>query len=246
MLGLIGLNRAWRWKAAGKHPAAADYINLQGGTPLMDAMADWVAKGYEELQRGQPAAHAPYSWRFWLRGAQKGSLICGVGRDSSDRIGRPFPLLIVGEGPLKGWEKQWLHLPQALIKVWARMERLAAQRYDDLQSMTHELEQLAPPTLEDLGAPAEDNTQEPAIDAQRLSNCRDELEHHGRTVVALNDSPQTDLDSAAAQWHRQLHRCCVEIPRAVFMGGSGQGAYMAVIQQPLSTADFVRLWRTQP
>ncbi|MDA8138905.1 MAG: type VI secretion system-associated protein TagF [Desulfobacteraceae bacterium] len=245
MLGLKGLSRSWQWKAAGKHPAAADYINPHGGTPLMEAMAEWVVKGYEEFQRQRPAAHAHCSWRFWLRGAQKGSLICGVGKDSSDRIGRPFPLLIVGEGPMKGWEKQWLQLPLALSKVWARMERIAAQRYDDLQTMVHEVEQLAPPSPEDLNFASVNGGQGLGNREEKLSTCRRELVDHGRAMVAINDSSQPDLDAAATQWHGLLDRCCSEIPRAVFLGGTGQGAYLAVIQQPLSTADFVRLWSPQ-
>lgn len=242
MLGLIGRNRPWHWAAMGKHPAAADYINIQGGTPLMTAVADWVTKGYEELQRGRPSSNCYYSWRFWLRSIQKGSLICGLGRDSSDRIGRPFPLLIMGEGPLKGWEKQWTSLPMALSRVWGRMERIAAHRYDDLKSLVGDLEQLSPPRIEDMNGHAHATDVNRAIHEQRLGNCRLELEQNGKVLIPLNETPAPDIDAVAVEWHGQLQRCCSEIPRAVFLGGTDRGAYMSVIRHPLSTSDFVQLW----
>jgi type VI secretion system ImpM family protein len=239
MLGIGNHNRAWCWNAVGKHPAAADYIDLRAGTAILDAVTDWMRKGYDALQRASNPEREPHSWRFWLRGAQKGSLICGVGRDSSDRIGRPYPLFIVGEGSLKQWEQQWPLLPALLAKTWGRMERIAAHPYETLQALTDAVGQLASPLADsaelDAAAP-----EPPASDC--LDACRSELHHTGRIMIALNDGGDMDPAARAMAWHGLLKRCCPDIPRAVFLGGNPRRAFLAVIQEPLSTADFVRLW----
>ena len=90
MLGSIIQNRKWNWAAVGKHPSAKDYIRIGGGSALLDAVAQWSANGYHELSPGKTQQPVYRSWRFWLKGIKKGSIICGLGRDSSDSIGRPF------------------------------------------------------------------------------------------------------------------------------------------------------------
>jgi hypothetical protein len=58
----------------------------------------------------------------------------------------------------------------------------------------------------------------------------------------LNNLGGLDPTQAALHWHRGLKTCCAGIPRAVFLGGTPQYTYLAVIQHPLNTADFIRLW----
>ncbi|MFZ1985142.1 MAG: type VI secretion system-associated protein TagF [Desulfatitalea sp.] len=238
MLGLSAQHHSWRWKAVGKHPAAADYIHVGDSTPLMEALADWMTKGYDQWQRSRPNSHEPCSWRFWLRGAQKGQLICGVGRDSSDRIGRPFPLLVVGEGPLKEWELRWPLLPSRLAKTWGRIERFAVHHYEDLKALADALGQLEAPGQE--GEAADPGMESAGGDPWQA--CQADLRRSGRAIVALNDSGGMDSSQTALSWHAGLKACCDDIPRAVFLGGSPRQAYLAVILQPLGTADFVRLW----
>ena len=62
------------------------------------------------------------SWRFWAKGANKKALVCGVARDSSDSVGRPYPLLVVGTGPLADWEDEWELLPAACENTWNQMD----------------------------------------------------------------------------------------------------------------------------
>jgi type VI secretion system ImpM family protein len=238
MLGINSHNRPWSWNAVGKHPAAADYINVRSGPSILDAVADWMTKGYDARQGNEGAARGPYSWRFWLRGARKGSLICGLGRDSSDRIGRPYPLFIVGEGPLKQWERRWPLLPALLAKTWGRIERIASQRYETLPDLTEAVRQLASPQTDGAAEPPAAAT----IAPERLDACRTELHQTGRTMIALNDAAGPDPVTTALAWHGFLKVCCPDIPRAVFLGGNPYHVYLAVIQHPLGTADFVRLW----
>lgn len=246
MLGLGKQNKVWRWNAVGKHPAAADYINLLGGSPLMEAFSDWVTKGYSDWQqrRVDTAHNGLVSWRFWLRGAKKGRLICGVGRDSSDRIGRPFPLLILGEGPLKGWEKEWIRLPSHLAATWERIERIAASRYDDLKELSGMLEGLAAPQLLSSEKPPDPPDKNLLGIEEELDQYRETLVRTGRVTIPLN-AASADPCMAAAGWHARLQAYCNEPPRAVFLGGTPQRNYLAMIQQPLATADFVNLWNVQ-
>jgi type VI secretion system ImpM family protein len=239
MLGIGSHNRAWCWNAVGKHPAATDYISVRSGTAILDAVADWMSKGYDALQRENNPGRQTHSWRFWLRGAQKESLICGVGRDSSDRIGRPYPLFILGEGPLKHWERQWPLLPALLAKTWGNIERIGAQHYETLQALTDAVGELSSPIADGtvLDAAAPDR-----VGSDRLEACRTELQHTGRIMIALNDDGDMDPAARAMAWHGLLKRCCPDIPRAVFLGGNPRHAFLAVIQEPLRTADFVRLW----
>lgn len=242
MLGSIIHNRTWRWTAVGKHPAATDYIQLEGGSSLLNAVSDWMAKGYEEINRGGNARQGHYSWRFWLRGVQKGGLICGLACDSSDRIGRPFPLLIMGEGMLKGWEKTWDALPMRLAKTWGRMEFIASHRYDDAQGLAAELRTLTVGEVPPADNPPAASLPNQALPVDDLAACAEQLRQAGRAIVGLNNLGGLDPGQAAIQWHQGLKSYCSDIPRAVFLGGTPHYAYLAVLQHPLNTADFVKLW----
>lgn len=240
MLGMSARPAAWQWQAMGKHPAAADYIQLLAGTPLTKALGDWMTKGYDQWQAGRLGAHDPCSWRFWLRGGQKEHLVCGVLRDSSDRIGRPFPLMLAGEGTIKGWELRWPWLPRLLDKTWARMERLAVHGHEDLKGFSEELMQLTAPSAQQ-GPPIAEEIAPPSADATWQA-CQADLRQSGRAVMPLEATPGVDPAHFALNRHAGLQSCCRDIPRAVFMGGNPQRTWLAVILQPLSAADFVALW----
>jgi len=243
VLGLGHHNHLWRWKASGKHPVANDYIDVQNGTPLTDAVADWMTKGYVELQHKGLSTKAAYSWRFWLRAAKKGALICGLARDSSDHIGRPFPLLIAGEGPVKNWEERWALLPALLSKTWGRIERIAAKRYDDLRGLSDEIGQLGAPENDHDINETEGGERGDALSDDHLNTYRTDWQRTGRIVIALNNLQNgADPAETALQCHRHLWACCPEIPRAVFWGGTVQQAHLVVFRQPLAIDDFVALW----
>ena len=225
----------------GKHPAATDYIRLGDASALLDALAEWTAKGYDELLRTNNRPQGTYSWRFWLRGVKKGSLICGLGRDSSDRIGRPFPLLIMGEGLVKGWEKKWAMLPQRLNRIWKQLEYIASHRFDDARAMEEEIRGLPQP------AELQSDRDVPDCEADSLfgpqtETCRQQLLSGGFGMINLSGASAVDSDGLVDQCHAWLAACCKEIPRGVFIGGTPQRTCIAVVGHPLATADFVRLW----
>jgi type VI secretion system ImpM family protein len=247
MPGLMRIARGFNWTLAGKHPAVADYIRLGARSAVLDALTDWVAKGYDVLQRAGHPLQTGCSWRFWLRGAKKQELICGLCRDSSDCIGRPFPLLIMGEGMFKDLEKTWPLLPARLDKVWVAMEYIAAHRFDHLQAMADELQALDIAAAATAGGPPAGGDE--AVDAvvdERMVQCRHGLQTSGWGLVSLagvrgpNTAP--DPGRTAALCHARLQACCSDMPRAVFLGGPLLHPYMLVLQEALKPSDFMRLW----
>lgn len=238
--------RSWCWTAVGKHPAAADYIRLGGSSSLMDAVADWAAKGYNELLRINGRPQGSHSWRFWLRGVKKGGLICGLGLDSSDRIGRPYPLMIVGEGTQKGWEKNWTTLPDQLNRTWKQLEYIASRRYEDAGAMEEEILGLPPPLTESANHAVSGGPKDAQIDVEsKVHQCRRQLQSAGIGLMSLQSLGSTDADQAILQYHQHLVDCCHDIPRGVFIGGTPQQTHICVIDHPLATTDFIQLWTTQ-
>jgi hypothetical protein len=238
MLGSLIQPRDFVWTAVGKHPVAMDYIRLAAGSGLPEAVGDWMTKGYDQINRRPTPVPGAHSFRFWMRGAKKGSLLIGLGRDSSDRIGRPYPFFIMGEGALKGWEHSWEQLPMRLDQTWRRMEAIAAGRYDDVCALTTALNQLCGPEEAQDRGPSE---QERVVVPHAY---REELERTGRTLIELGaiqpDDPVQALNLRLAvvkEWVR-------EPPLAVFLGGTPQRSYLTVVGTPLNTDDFVRLWST--
>ena len=100
MLG-TDITTTWHWSAFGKHPAAADYFRLGYSSPFVDGLTKWVESGYRLLAERSDTPPPFCSWRFWARGFGRESLVLGVVRVSSDSLGRPYPLLIMGSGPLQ-------------------------------------------------------------------------------------------------------------------------------------------------
>jgi type VI secretion system ImpM family protein len=241
MLGSVSKGRSWCWAAVGKHPAATDYIRLGDSSALLDALAEWAAKGYDDLLRTNGRPQGIYSWRFWLRGVKKGSMICGLGRDSSDRIGRPFPLLIMGEGFVKGWEKHWLTLPERLNRIWKQLEYIASHRFDDARAMEEEIRGLQQPA-ESVSDHAGAGWDEDNPFGAPTEACRQQLLSDGFGLISLSGAHGLDSDQLVRKGHARLAACCREIPRGVFIGGTPQRTCLAVVGHPLATADFVRLW----
>ena len=138
----------WRFAAFGKHPGAKDYIRLGSTTPMLTGIADWVDKGYAGIEGKKKGMADAASWRFWSKGFGPGSLVCGVVRDSVDRLGRPYPLLVLGTGSLREWEGHWDLLPYACLPVWQRIEYLGAQRYEEIGRFESAIRGLHPPVPE--------------------------------------------------------------------------------------------------
>ncbi len=111
----------------------------------MKSFSDWVEKGYKKLAIKRNTSYELLSWRFWTKEFHKDVIVCGLIRDSSDSIGRPYPLLIMGEGPLKDWQDHLDLLPFACEKPWSQLEYISSQMFKDLKKLTAEIYNIQPP-----------------------------------------------------------------------------------------------------
>lgn len=238
MLELIRPAQQWEWIACGKHPVARDFFFVGREFPLARSFSEWMEKGFETFSEKNTTISTGASWRIWARGPRAGSLVCGLIRDSSDSLGRSYPFLVMGSGPLKGWEEQWDLLPFACEKTWEQIEYLAAQGRSDLKQFENE--------IAGIRAPGPDW---PLFMKQRerLMQGKDAFDpgggmregNNGFLSMALSAADQFGQISAR---HGRLKAELTAAPTVLFMGGSTAKAHMAFFQRPLVGDDFVKLW----
>ncbi len=252
MLGLGKPKNRWHWAACGKHPVARDYFRLSLDTALLTAFEDWIEKGYQVLSTRQPSARSVYSWRFWAKGIKKGNLICGVAKDSSDSIGRPYPLLIMGDGMIEGWEDHWDLLPLAFETTWDQIEYISSRRFQNLKGLEHEICAIKPPKPGWPELRSEnrnlENPQSPP-NALTISNHNDEIKEKAaclnkdmEVLIPLDINTHENLLSVAGHWNLVFKDYGLDVPNAVFLGGVPEKHFLTVYNRPLNSDDFIRLW----
>ena len=91
MLGINTHNSEWQWSVYGKHPSFNDYVDYQTNNTLLHDLSMWVESGNKLLDVKN---NLIYSYRFWIKGIKKNDIICGIIKNSSDSIGRHYPLFI--------------------------------------------------------------------------------------------------------------------------------------------------------
>jgi type VI secretion system protein VasJ len=239
MLGLMKSSRAWMWAACGKHPAARDFFRIGQEFPLLKIFSGWVEDGYGKLaQKNGPSTMN--SWRFWARGAVKESLICGLVRDSSDGIGRNYPLLIMGTGQLAGWEDKWDLVPLAFEKIWSEMEYMTTQNFNDLKKLETDVKNIPEPQPE---WRAYQSRQDAFCgDANAFPTVSDFAPEKKENFVSLDQGLHHDQNLLISRWHSLFRNRVAVIPNAVFMGGSFGKSFIGFYQRPLASADFIQLW----
>ena len=67
----------------------------------------------------------------------------------------------------------------------------------------------------------------------------------GHFLIALEGSADPDPTQAALKLDRELACCGASIPKAGFIGGTSQHAFLALIMQPLGIDAFEMLWGIQ-
>jgi type VI secretion system protein VasJ len=251
VLGALDPPEGWRFAAFGKHPWAKDYIRLGSATPLLEGIADWVDKGYAGVEGKKKGMTDAASWRFWLKGFGPGALVCGIVRDSADRLGRPYPLLVLGTGSLPEWEGHWDLLPYACLPVWERIEYLGAQRYEEIGRLESAIRGLHPPVPKWMdfsgrrdreaavpGTGSGTAGPDPASDPKGDGAASGE----GSRFFRLDGGFGKDPFPEAVGWQTRLRRDDAEAPNAVFFGGTLSRAYLGVFRKRLAAPDFVRIW----
>lgn len=251
MLGALTGAGAWRFAAIGKHPAAGDYLRLGDATPLISGIAAWVDGGYVTVEGKKRGMADSSSWRFWTKGNGPGELACGVVRDSSDRFGRPYPLLLIGAGTVREWERNWDLLPYACLPVWERAEYLGAQRYEEIGRFETAIRGLTFPVPEWAAWSARRKRE--AVDptgGDGSAHLDQEPGREGGGTVPGGSSRFVRLDGGygkepfpqALGWLSRIREIDAEPPNAVFFGGTLSRSYLGLFRRRLSPPDFARLW----
>jgi type VI secretion system protein VasJ len=241
----------WRFTAIGKHPVAKDFFRIGEAMPYIDELSDWIAAGYKKIMPNRSASPEFCSWRFWLN-MSRSQLVCGVIRDSSDSIGRPYPVLIIGSGLAKGWEENWDFLPFAFENTWRQIEYLVTQNFDDLKILDAEICNIKPPTfdwpqleatrngLSDTDSPL--NPYAAFLDFKELKNLARSMADKSEIHVGLDRETCVDRIIPVSMWHYLFKETTNSAPYAFFVGGTLEKSYLVTYRRKLSSADFIRLW----
>ena len=243
-----GSIRGWTWSAEGKHPLVKDFIRLGVISSLAASFERWIASGYREsILRGE-AGGIKRCWRFWSAGASKESVSCGIVRDSSDSVGRPYPFLVLGQGPAGGWREHWGLLPAAFEETWRSLERLTAEPLQSLAQLEQALLRTRPPSLKwsalrDAAGP-EPAGARPGPGHPLLAAASEVLDvpegiDRSRVVFKLYGP---DFPGSVALVSQQLSKRWQPVPRAVFLGGLRDYPRLVLFMRPLKGNDFIELW----
>jgi type VI secretion system protein VasJ len=242
----------WQWAAFGKHPAAKDYFRVGEETSFVEGLFGWVENGYQLLTANANTTPDFCSWRFWAREAGKNTLVCGVVRVSSDSLGRPYPLVIMGAGPLLNWQENWDLLPFAGERTWRQIEYLAANLFTDFKKLEEEIRTIRPPdanwseqaekrkTLNRIGSPFDPYAS--FLDFRELKKLAVANADKAEVFISLDRGPCNDKIMHVSLWHLLSRESVKALPNAMFMGGTLDKAFLAVIKRPLKPTDFIQLW----
>jgi type VI secretion system protein VasJ len=249
MLGSLIRSNKWQWMARGKHPGLKDYFSLGATSPLLTAICDWIEKGYRGLTERVDPSGRRIAWRFWVGGHKPGIILCGIVRDSSDSVGRPYPLMILGMGDLQGWEKAWDRLPLAFDRTWTQMESIATRLSRDLKGLQGEVDCLPSPRLQpnEAGIRPAGNETAPDRGLQDGDTLdagppgQDDPDDATCFLPMKGLNPGEEAEGVAALMH-QVAGALPDIPKAVFLGGHPARPTLAIFRRPLQPQDFTRLW----
>jgi len=243
---------AWKFAAAGKHPVARDFLKLGEHIPLADELSALMEAAYALLTSKANAAPEFSSWRFWSKGHGWDNLVCGIVRESSDKVGRPYPFWIVGCGPLKDWESRWDLLPFACENTWVQLEYLATHKFESVKKLEEDLAVTRPPSdawpehaarrksLNPIGSPLDPYAS--FLDFDKLSKQAGGLADKTEFFISLDRGPCNDKILPVSLWHRLFKTTVKTLPQTLFMGGTLEKAFLAGYNRNLKAADVVQLW----
>ena len=237
MLGFKLKPSDWQWAAHGKLPAARDFFTVGHDSPIFKAFFAWLDQGCQQLNDRQ-ALEQNCSWRFWVRGGRKHELLCGIIKNSSDQIGRPYPLMLIGAGSLKNWEKQWNTIPDTCEGLWNQLEYLTTRRYDGLEQLTADL-RLLKPREGDVNRPDRIDCGDFRGEAAWLDRLRAEQ----KLFLPLGAGGPVDPNQAISCLHEFFKKNQAEIPNSIFLGGRPENLLFVIFNKGLATEDFLELWQ---
>ncbi|RJP44577.1 MAG: DUF2094 domain-containing protein [Desulfobacteraceae bacterium] len=246
MLGIGGLNKKWQWGICGKHPVVKDYFKIGNFMPALDALENWMQKGYGEVSKRSGHDAGICSWRFWARGIKKKELIAGIVKDSYDTIGRPFPLLVLGNGVLEEWERNWECLPVFFEKLWESLEYLTTRRLNGLHDLENAIISIKSPEnnperFGEIKDTLNRISPEPA-DESNAQQTPGALLKEQMAIISMDEKGGPAYSFRAGKWSSLSKTYAEEAPKTVFIGGTEKKHYLALFRRPINTEDFIRLW----
>jgi type VI secretion system protein VasJ len=247
MLGIRKPAAGWNWAASGKHPSAKDFFHIGCRFPLAAGLADWVRKGFSPPGTGSRMAPGGCSWRFWAQGNSGKELACGLLRDSSDSLGRPYPLLIAGSGVLPAWQDHWEWLSRACDGAWRQMEYVSSRKYDNLEQLEGELLRTRPPGPDwaeiKTMAPAGSDSFRPPLPplVVRMDNGIVRLSLEDLATGGGNGEPDP-IPDLVLQVNAAVKAAFDKTPSAMFMGGTVDRSFVVFFFRAIKAADFAMLW----
>jgi type VI secretion system protein ImpM len=136
----------------GKAPCNADFLRIHAASPLALQLQRWLSEGVQSTRTARCGLpEGTLSFLFTAPGER--SALAGVLAPSEDGVGRAFPLAVFTElsGPALALRLSLLPLAlQPFLSAAAVLLRAAASM--DLSRLTHQVEALPPPSMEDFAA----------------------------------------------------------------------------------------------
>ena len=242
----------WQWTICGKHPVVKDYFQSGSDSTLLMAFCNWMDKGYRLLKDRRLIDPARLvSWRFWAKGIEENLIVCGIVKDSSDRIGRYYPIMFTGSGLLDDWKNQLDLLPFALEKIWNQMDYLCSKRYNNYKNFKEEMFSIRSPEpswqnfaqnrQELYESSASSNVVVP-WDIGKFRQKISQLTQVPRLYAYIDQGMAANTLITLGLWHTLLKDSLNHVPNSVFIGGTGDVIYLAVFINSLNANDFVELW----
>ncbi len=230
----------WNWFVWGKHPGVPDFICAGAQTPLFQSFTRWVDTGFSRISAELKTKSRHCSWRFWSKGAND-EVVCGLVRNSCDSYGRSFPLLYLGSGVLKDWQRNCSLLPFAFEPVWKHFEYVAAARYHSVTRLNETLQLIEAPE------PRWKQYQQRIHKASILHThaiC-DEVVEDGRRLYRLNCLVPEDLPHDLSFCSNVIAGAGGVLPTAVFISEMEENIVVAIIDNILKPTEFSWLWSLQ-
>ncbi len=160
----------------------------------------------------------------------------GIVKDSSDSLGRMYPLLITGQVSMKDLHRQWHAVFDRFGQVFRTFEEMTTARYDRFKEFETALSDVRFPdtdkvTMGELSAFSD------CLAAWSLKNASDD--NLIMPIPVFLEQYQSHADNGLMSWSGGTR---IEPPKALFIGGLPERPITAIMQRPLRTGDFCRLF----